>query len=795
MIQCRNMMRLHEQSSGLSVWYERLARVAFYVMVFFVPLAYFPWTSDPLEFNKQTLVLVFTSISVIAWLGLMVARKSFVIKPSGLFWVLGAFLVSTFISSFLSISPYISWIGHSQQEYTSFLTLLCLCLILAIGSTFLSDTATQKIIWTLLLLGSAVIGTSVCLGAFGLPLLSTAFIGTPNALGFYLVAMASISCGLLLVSGRGDRDRVMFDGFWGLMLRASAIVTIISALLVMMMLDYWLLWTALIIGLMATFAFTLIKTEDFPSTSSFILPMVLLVCSLVFLPLSTPFVGRIPGEVSPTFSASWNIAKETLSDSSWLFGTGPGTYVMDYTKYRENSVNQTTLWDARFDRSTSHFFTLLPTFGVLGTLLFLLAMFWVGGSAISQLVKTKNREEWKMTYLAFSGWLVLAISCFVYSWNFTLIFLFFLLSAIIIAQSPASIKVWDFAKSPRLSLATAFMFVLSSVGLLTILFVSLSRYGADIAFAKAISSDQAGQPIDEVIVNLNTAVRLNRWNDVYYRNLANAQLIKLGNISIDPAVKAADVQALVSGSINSARRSVELSPAQVVNWSLLGDIYRNVSPIVTTADNFAITSYQKAVELAPNNPKYYVALGRAYLAQADLQGVLMKSEDAATASQAKATSDGALGSAVVNLQKAVDLMPNYAPAHYYLAAAYERQGNLSEAIAKMELLRDSSPGDVGVSFQLGMLYLRQGKTDLAQAELERALTITPNFSNALWFLSAIYEQKGDFTKAIDLVKQVQKYNPNDEAVNQRLDRLETGKSASELPPPLEETTAATTTTE
>ena len=789
------MMRLHEQSSGLCVWYERLARIAFYVMVFFVPLAYFPWTSDSLEFNKQTLVLIFTSISVIAWLGLMIKKKSIVIKFSNFFIVLGALLISVIISSLFSISPYLSWVGHSQQEYTSLLTLFGLVLMVVIGSTFLSEIKAQKYVWLLLLLSSAFIGLLVCLSAFGLKFLDTSFIGTPNALGFYLVTISSIACGLLLIFGRSKRDLVLFDGFWGFVLRGSAVMTITSTLLVMMMLDYWLLWLAMLLGLAVTFAFTLIKTEDFPSTSAFIFPMILFVSSLIFLPLSTPLVGLIPGEISPTFSASWSIATETLSDSSWLFGSGPGTYVIDYTKFHQASVNQTSLWDARFDRSSSHVLTMIPTFGVLGTLLFILMMLWVGGSAINQLLKTREQDKWKMTYLAFSGWVVLALSFFIYSWNFTLIFLFFLLSAVIIAQSPSPIKVLDFAKSPRLSLATAFMFVLSFVGLLTLLFVSLSRYGADIAFAKAVSNDKSGQPIDQVISNLNTAVSLNRWNDIYYRNLANAQLIKLGNISTDPSVKAADVQALVSGSINSARRAVDLSPAQVVNWSLLGDIYRDVAPIVGGADAFAISSYQEAILLSPNNPKYYVALSRAFLTQADLQGVLLQSEDKKTANDAEAIYNGALGSAIVNLQKAVDLIPDYAPAHYYLAATYERQGNLSEAIAKMELLRNSSLGDVGVSFQLGMLYLRQGKTEQAQAELERALTIAPNFSNALWFLSAIYEQKGDFVKAIDLVEQVAKYNPNDEAVKQRLIRLESGKALSELPPPLEDPAQSSTVTD
>jgi cytochrome c-type biogenesis protein CcmH/NrfG len=780
------MMPYNNKNSGLGSWYEKLARAAFYFLVFLVPLAYFPWTVDSLEFNKQTVMFIFTSISVIAWLGHMLARKSFVLKSSGLFIMVGVFLASAAISCLLSISPYVSWIGHSQQEYTSFLTLVCLGLLLFIGSTFLSETDSQKIVWTLSLMASAIIGTFVSLTTIGLTLVPTSFIGTPNALGFYLVAMASMGCGLLLVAGKGDRDHVLFQGFWGWVLRVSSIVTILSALIILLALDYWLLWVAMIIGLCATLAFTFIKGEDFPSTSAFVLPMGLMICSLVFLGLPSPLSGRIPGEVAPTYAASWNVAKQAIGDSSFLFGSGPGTFVMDYTKFRLASVNETSLWDARFDRSASAALTMLATFGVLGALLFLIVIFWVAGSAINQLLKTRECAEWKMTYIAFSGWLVLAIGFFVYSWNFTLTFLFFLLSAIITAQSSAPMKVIDFAKSPRLSLATAFSFVLSSVGLLTILFVSLSRYGAEIAFAKAVAKDDAGGSIDEVIADLNTAVSLNRWQDAYYRNLANAQLIKLGEISADPSVKAADVQALVAGSINSARRSVDLSPAQVANWSLLGDIYREVAPIVTGADKFAVQSYQTAIELAPSNPKYFVALGRAYLTQADLQGALLQSEDPATASRAKTDRDAALGSAVVNLQKAIELKENFAPAHYYLAAAYERQGNLSEAIARMESLAQVSRGDVGVAFQLGMLYLRQGKVDQAQIELERAVSIVPNYSNALWFLSAVYEQQGDFAKAIETVKKVEKYNSGNDAVRQRLERLESGKAESELPAPLED---------
>jgi len=291
--------------------------------------------------------------------------------------------------------------------------------------------------------------------------------------------------------------------------------------------------------------------------------------------------------------------------------------------------------------------------------------------------------------------------------------------------------------------------------------------------------------LDIVLYDLESAAKLNRLSDVYARNLANAYLMKTAELLKDENSDPEYVSAFISASIDEAARAVSLSPANVVNWALLGDIYREFSPLISGADQFSISSYEKAVELAPTNPKYQVALARAYIARADQLSVLMASEDEEFNANTQKEYELSLQIAVTSLSKAISLKSDYTPAHYYLALAYERQGNLAEAISRMEAVSIASPYDVGVSLQLGILYLQQGKTDLARQEFENAIELAPNFANARWYLAAVYEQDGDIEAAIEQIKLILESDSENTLVVQRLERLQAGLVEEEVPEPLE----------
>ncbi|PIZ52749.1 hypothetical protein COY25_04565 [Candidatus Uhrbacteria bacterium CG_4_10_14_0_2_um_filter_41_7] len=775
------------KSGTLIKVYASIARLALYVAVLFIPLAYFPWTVDALEVNKQTILLIVISVGTIAWLGTMVARRQFAFKKTWLFIVPVLLVISVAISSFTSPSVLTSWVGQGLQEYTSFLSFLAFSLLFIVASHLLSETKTQQTVWFLFLLASSLIGLNVSFAIFGLQILPTNFIGTPNSLGFFMTSVAVLASGLWLVDGNKVDQQILPAGIMGIVSKVLIFITVVADILILLSIDYWMLWLSAILGMGIIFGFAILRADEFPNTSKFVLPMLLFVVSLLFLFLPSPLGGRFSPEVSPSYGATLNIAKATLAEHSVLFGSGPGTFSFNYAKYVVQDVNNTQLWDVRFDRGGSYLLTLLSTIGVVGTLLMFSFIMWLLVLGLKMLITERAHAEWKTTFVAFSAWLVLAFGLFAYSANFTLLFVFWLLSAVLVSQSKSQVYASDFKTSPRFGLLTAFLFVLVNVGLLTVIFVSSSRYISEIAFAHAVEKDKAGATLDDVIIDLDRAARLNKLSDANYRNLANALLLKAGELIKNPDTTPEQLQSFIGASKSAAERAKDLSPQNVTNWAMLGDIYREVSPVVEGADQYAVGAYLQAVELSPTNPKYRTVLGRAYLVRADQLGILAEGDDEEIAKTASENQTEAIRLAVESLLKAVELKPNYAPAVYNLALAYERQGNLAEAVTKMEALRAGNPSDIGISLQLGLLYLKQGKTELAQTELERSIEIAPNYSNARWFLSAVYEQQGNYTGAIEQVEKVLELNPDNSAVQQRLDRLKTGDVNPKLPEPLEET--------
>lgn len=781
----------HATESRIAKICGRVAQGSLYLLIVILPLVYFPWTVDALELNKQTVALVLVAVSMIAWLGAMVARKKCELRLSWNLVLAAGVLVSVMIAAILSRAPFTSWVGQSLQEYTSFLSTLVFCLLLLVGTHLLASTRAQRLVWSLSLLVSALIGCLTVLAMLGVNL-SLSFIGTPNALGLYLVIMSILGAGLFLVAGHNQERNVLPNGWPGIIVRGAIFITAATALIVAMALDFWVLWIGLILGTVVLFTFAFVRAGEFPQVGRFILPMILFVTALLFLFLPGLLSGIFPVEVAPSYRAGFQIARETLNETNWLFGSGPGTYVMDYTQFHQAEINQTDFWDARFDRSGSHLLTLLATTGLVGLVCLLLLVAGLKASALRMLLRERVHDEWKMTFVAFAAWSVSVFGLFFYSANFTLLFLFWLLSAIILSQTAPKAKAWSFSASPRLGLLTAFLFVIINVGLLTALFVSISRYSAEVAFAAAVQADHEGAPVIEVLADLETAAMLNRQSDVFYRNYAHALLLYSAELIQDPNVSPELIADVMNASVAAAAHATSLSPYSVINWSLLGDIYREISPLFTDAAESSLIAYEKATVLAPDNPKYYVSLARTYIVIADGQAVLMASEDEATAAAANQAQAEALELAQQALEYAATLKSDYAPAHYYLALVYERQGDLAGAIERLVSLRSAYPYDVGVGFQLGLLYLRQSKVDLAQAELERIIEIAPNYSNARWYLSAVYEQQGDFDLAIAQVEKIKELNPDNSLVDQRLESLRSGQTAATLPKPLEEAEAGVT---
>jgi tetratricopeptide (TPR) repeat protein len=92
---------------------------------------------------------------------------------------------------------------------------------------------------------------------------------------------------------------------------------------------------------------------------------------------------------------------------------------------------------------------------------------------------------------------------------------------------------------------------------------------------------------------------------------------------------------------------------------------------------------------------------------------------------------GRLDEAIVELEKAVQVDPDYAAAYFNLAYAYERRERVDDAIAQYKKALQLEPGNVFGHNNLGVLLDKKGLYDEAIAVYEKALKIEPSNATVL----------------------------------------------------------------
>jgi len=728
---------------------QKASKVLIYLLVFLLPIFFLPSTMDPLDFNKQILFGILIFIALIFWAAKIFFSPKLKINFSFLNLPILIPLFVYFLSTIFSLSSRESFFGFPLNVSEGFLTLLLFVIFYFLVSNLFKKEEVFGLFFSLLI------------SAFFLTIFSFFQIfgkinfnpfGSLNSLSIFISILLPLSFFLSISEKKFNLILKIFS---------------LSFLTFLILVNFPSAWLTLIFSCSILFIFGLLDLKKNGKFIFVFLPMLLLIISLFFLAfkISLPKV-QIPTEISIAQSTEFQIAKSSLKNlKSFFLGTGPATFIFDYSKYKPREINQTLLWSFRFKNGASEIQDKLITSGILG----ILSLFFIFFTFLFLSLKERN------SHLIFSTFFAAFFCQFLYPANLSLLFLFwFLLS--IFSLSNSKIKILDF--SPKISLFFSFLFVLIFIFGISLSFTQIRNLLADIRYFQGIKAWQNGE-LDQGINFLERAIKLNSDLDLYQRDISQLYLRKL-NETLGKGEDSQKIQSLTFLSTNSAKRATEISKNDVVNWNNLGFIYRNLISLVGGAEDWAIDSYQKAVELEPKNPYIFNEMGLIYLAQADL---LTKSgkEEGAKENLAKAKE---------SFQRAIDLKSDYAPAHFQLAMIYQREGKVKEAISKLEETKLIVPLDKGLAFQLGLLYYNDNQLEKAKAEFLRAISIDENYSNARYFLGLIYDKEGKKDLAIEQFEKIEKLNPESQEVKKILANLREGKSALEgigpLQPPIEE---------
>ena len=109
--------------------YKKIIFILFGILLFFVPLILWPYTSEVFEFNKIVLVYILTTLITTTWSIRMIYERKFILRRTILDIPLLVFLGSQLISTLLSIDPLTSWLGYYSRFNGGLVSVICYSLL------------------------------------------------------------------------------------------------------------------------------------------------------------------------------------------------------------------------------------------------------------------------------------------------------------------------------------------------------------------------------------------------------------------------------------------------------------------------------------------------------------------------------------------------------------------------------------------------------------------------------------------------------------------------------------------
>jgi|GEM_PF-6566755 len=667
-----------------------------------LPLYFLPFTFDILEMNKTIFIMVFALFWLVILALINFTKKSLNLTSSYLFVPTIALLLVYLASAVFSISTsYTLWgfYGFLSNSLPAIILLLLLPIIIS----SIVDSKSQLT----LVVPSIVTGLfAVVLFSFvsyfqllpqsGLMLfLSNISINTAGGyvvLKYVVVLAALMSAVGFITAGKNLIMQVYYT-----------VVMLFSLVLAILALPLSYIVLALIAVLVPFVIYKNSVGKEQYITLGAALLIVVAVLLFNFIPSLKSSAGLnkpVPNEVSLSFNDSWFVSNRVVGQRP-LFGSGPSTFVYNYTVNKPANINGTDLWDTLFVKPSSFYLLVLAEAGILGfaALIFYLVRLVLGAlRTIRTSFKTLDPVLVGL-YIALAMFMLFFFTtpgnAFVLGMFFGLVGLVLSyqkvlglldvgevsinLSGVFTGRHTSTLLSTDKkAKSvPYLHFVFAFL-VLLVVGFYTYFIGKV--FVSDIVFAGYFNKPQT---LLDLRSNYQKAASINPRNDFYQRSIIDVNQ-RIATVLLNPekpkdlskddvSQTLQDVQTLLD---ESARRATFITSGtdlglNVKNWEAKGLLFQSRIGLVNDAAVNALQAYNVAASLNPNNPRIIASIGSVYYVNKNYQA----------AAQA--------------FERAVLLKSDYAAARYNLAKTYEQLKQYSKALAVartvLALLPQDSP--------------------------------------------------------------------------------------------------------
>jgi tetratricopeptide (TPR) repeat protein len=641
-----------------------------------VPIFFLPLTTEFFEFNKLALIAVASGFMLLLWVTKMLYDKRVEVTKSPADFPLIAIGVVTLLATIFSLHKVSSLFGSQGRWFPSLFGVVVLLVLYYVIATNISTVRNIKTIIDALILGITISSLVALLGYFGIALGTAAYLQIPNftltgsAIVASIIAALAVTLSLTrIVSNAGPPAKMLFVTALGINFLAVALLGTLPA------------WVVLVVGLLVSAYFT--RSTRWVENRSYLSITAVLVLAFIALLVMPSTRGVLvnegyPMEIRLSARESWLVVSSTIRDFPVL-GTGPSTFGLNYTRYKPLSVNGSAYWNIRFDKPYSEVFTVMNALGVVG----IAVMLAFGMKTLRYSLKTKEQMTNNSVTTALAvGYISMLMVMVVAHATVTMAFLLVLFLALTTANrrleadgevSNVLLSLSSLIKGPSMSLAggkkEVFQYIVAVP--LVVMAVGGGYYLSkqilgEYYMRKSISAAQENNGSLAYQMQQN-AITANPVRDGYHNAYANTNLALANTIASRGEVsdeEKATIQVLIAQSIRSARVATEvLNPLSSTNWETRSNIYRALIGVADDAPEWAIRSYNTAVQLDPTNPRLRLNLGGIYYAAEDYL------------------------SAANLFNQAASLKSDYANAHYNLAQALMKLERFPQAQRELEITK------------------------------------------------------------------------------------------------------------
>lgn len=781
---------------NLSYFCAKTVEYLLYAAVFLTPILFLPWTNYQLTWSKQFALIVLALTAFVAWLVKGIIKGELVYAKSFLNILSGGLVLAALASGWFSAAPYVGLLGLTGAEMNSSLNILGFVLLFFLLAAAGLDRKRLVITFLASSLLVWLIGLLQISGIWLFPFeftQSATFntIGTTNAWSLFL-GLVFVMVFFTVYEKRSARGRYSVKK---LNLKNILTWTFLAVLLVtIFLLKFWLPFAGILLAA-ALFLIVEWRGQGKLVRERIIIPLILGAVSVLiiynyFFPNGLYFlpalridripIFQLPLEVTPSPGASWLIAKSTGQEGlkNFLIGAGGGAFQYQYGLYRSVSLNDSDFWNVRFVQSFNAYLTHLVEWGILGLaawLLFLMFLFW---EALKTIIRSRRGNGVAGDLLPSQpvigiGLIYLIATFFLYPQNFVLYFMIFVLGALLIEQEKEQ-RVVAIANSPVRTFGFSLVLMMTIILTLSLVYLEVRRYLGSVYFYEATRALGVEGNLEKIIAKINRATVFDPWNDFYFQSGAQARLGRINQIINQQTANQEELQKsqqefadILGQAIQFGKKATELNSLESQNWFTLGQIYEAVIMLVPGAAESAISAYEGALKLEPNNPLMATAIGRTHLVFGDF---LKQKNDV---SGAKSEYD--LG--VTELERAVSLKANYLPAQLLLIKGYDHQGKDLRAVQKSNEIALLANNDASIFYQLAFEHFQLGRLHEARQYFEKAVELFPDYSDARYYLGIVYERNDQRTKAIEQFKKILQLNPGRDDIKTVIDNLKNNRSS------------------